>query len=46
MNGDIRRVRFHPKVLHDGDGHIHVRLGVEVGGESDFDRDFGHTERS
>ena len=37
---------FHAEVLHDGDGHVHVGFGVEVGGEFDFNWSFGHTEQS
>ena len=28
---------FHTEILHDGDGHVHVGFGVEIGGEFDFD---------
>ena len=33
---------FYTEVLHDGDGHVHVGFGVEVGGEFNFDGRFVH----
>ena len=29
---------FDTKVVHDGNGHVHIGFGVEVGGKSDFNR--------
>ena len=39
MNGKLcifMTFDFNAEVFHDGDGHVHVGFGVEVGGEGNF----------